>query len=237
MRKILLFACRVAFLLTLGLILALGWFGVRAVGGLFGCPFSIPFVMCHTCPNPCAFRSIRTWLLGSILATGFFSGRVFCGLACPCGTVQDLLHRFPQRVPPGLDKRLRYIKFCSSTLLVGGIIQLLWSGYSPLGKLIYPALLVFSLISLFVSRPWCRYLCPLGALTSPFNKFCIFSTVRNEKKCLGCRDCDESCPAGLRISYMKNASGSLECMRCFGCISSCRSGALRLRMGFSRRRI
>lgn len=237
----LLLAIKTTSLLTLGPIGAFGDIGPRIVGGLFGCPFSIPFVLCPVCPTPCTFNLIRPWLFGGIVATSLLMGRVFCGMLCPLGVVSDLLFRYPVKKLPvsGVDGRLRYLKYGVVILFLylmfeaAGILLGLW----PLGSLwsfmvVYraeivivtvAAVLMLLISSVFISRPWCRYICPMGTLLSVFNRFSILSLGRDPEECGVCDDCMRSCPLGS-----PDFSDSTDCIRCLSCYTSCRRGVLRL---------
>ncbi len=51
-------------------------------------------------------------------------------------------------------------------------------------------LIVVVLASTMIPRPFCRYLCPLGAFYSLFRRFAFFSMHLEETKCIGCKKCE-----------------------------------------------
>ncbi len=83
--------------------------------------------------------------------------------------------------------------------------------------------------SLFIHRPFCRYLCPLGAFYSVFNRFSFYQMHLERTKCVGCKACERSCPMAVEVT--KNIN-SPECIRCGKCRSVCPTGAIS--GGFSR---
>lgn len=85
------------------------------------------------------------------------------------------------------------------------------------------------ILSLIVYRPFCRYLCPLGALYGMFNAFSLYGYELDKSKCVGCGRCSRICPMGLDISNMPD---SAECIRCGKCVGACTEGALKKRFGF-----
>ena len=84
-------------------------------------------------------------------------------------------------------------------------------------------LAVILFISLPVHRPFCRYLCPLGAFYALFNRFSFFQLRLNESKCVGCKQCEAVCPMAVEVT--KDPS-SPECIRCGKCKDICPMGAL-----------
>ena len=69
-------AIKVTSLTVMGLILFIGSLSLSATGGLWACPFPVPFIMCNVCPVYCTFGQVRTGLFYGILASGLVMGRV-----------------------------------------------------------------------------------------------------------------------------------------------------------------
>lgn len=84
-------------------------------------------------------------------------------------------------------------------------------------------LIVILMISIRLFRPFCRFLCPLGAIYSLCNSFALFRMEKDKEKCTDCKICDQICEMNANPS--KNCN-SMECIRCGKCISNCPSGAL-----------
>lgn len=78
-------------------------------------------------------------------------------------------------------------------------------------------------LSLVVCRPFCRYLCPLGALYGFMNKASFYRLILDEDRCIGCGKCEEAC--NLNIPVLSNQN-SVECIRCGDCKNACPTGAL-----------
>ena len=55
-------------------------------------------------------------------------------------------------------------------------------------------LAVVVLTSMFVYRPFCKYLCPLGGIYGLFNRFALFQMNVDRDKCIDCKKCEQICP-------------------------------------------
>ncbi|MEN6560519.1 MAG: 4Fe-4S binding protein [Acidobacteriota bacterium] len=72
-------------------------------------------------------------------------------------------------------------------------------------------------------RPFCRTICPLGAVWGLFNKASLFRMAVDDGKCTRCDKCRRDCPVDMKIYESAN---SPDCVRCLKCISSCKFGAV-----------
>ena len=55
---------------------------------------------------------------------------------------------------------------------------------------------VFLLVGLFISRPFCRYVCPYGVLLRFFSMFSLLKPRITSHDCVNCRLCEQGCPNG-----------------------------------------
>ena len=79
------------------------------------------------------------------------------------------------------------------------------------------------LLSLLVYRPFCRYLCPLGAIYGLFNPAALYRFRIDKEKCTGCGACQKACKLDIPIHQTPN---SPECIRCGDCRRACPHGAI-----------
>ena len=84
-------------------------------------------------------------------------------------------------------------------------------------------LVVILVLSVFLYRPFCRYLCPLGAVYGFFNRFALYRFTLNEEQCTHCGACHQVC--GLDIDPSKTPNDS-QCIRCGKCLDACPHGAI-----------
>ena len=85
-------------------------------------------------------------------------------------------------------------------------------------------LMVIVIASIKIYRPFCRYLCPLGAVYSVFNPISLNRLKVDLEKCTSCGLCQNTCGMDLPVFQQPN---SLECIRCGKCIKACPHQAIK----------
>ena len=205
---------------VVGMLVVFGAFFGRVVCG-FLCPFGliqdllykIPFVKKVTAlPGERALRWMRFVFLGVfvIVLPAFVADFMglgepwFCKWICPVGTLE------------------------------GGIpLVLLNSGMRSAAGFIFrwklAILIVTTLASIVIWRPFCRYICPLGAVYGILNKVSLYRFEIDTDKCTRCSACQKACGLGIKVFDSPN---SIDCVRCGECRDACPRGAIQ--GGFSR---
>ena len=84
-------------------------------------------------------------------------------------------------------------------------------------------LLAVILFSMMMFRPFCRYICPLGAFYGLFNGISLYRYKVDAEKCVGCGVCSGACKMDI-VPYEK--PNSPECIRCGECVKACPHGAI-----------
>ena len=84
-------------------------------------------------------------------------------------------------------------------------------------------LLLLLLLSVKIYRPFCQYLCPLGAIYGWFNRFSLVQVHWEKERCVSCGACERACPVSLSVQEI---SRSPECIRCGKCIEACPADCL-----------
>lgn len=87
-------------------------------------------------------------------------------------------------------------------------------------------LAVTILLSIIIYRPFCKYICPLGAIYALFNRISVLRISNNEEKCINCKKCEKVCK--MNISVLTDLN-SPECIRCGLCVKSCPTESLSMR--------
>lgn len=117
---------------------------------------------------------------------------------------------------------------CPQGILEGGIpLSIANAGIrSTLGTLFYSkaTILIFVVIlSIVLYRPFCKWICPLGAFYALFNKLSLYQYHVNEDKCISCGKCSRTCKMEVDITKDTKAA---ECIRCGECIKVCPTKAI-----------
>ena len=179
------------------------------------------------------------WLF--IIATTFVWGRgLFCGWLCPFGSLQEIIHklagalglkRWQFQLPPRWHDRLKWVKYAAffgllavsafsmttaeklaeiepfkTTFLVG-----------PLNRA-WPYTLFLAVLlglAIFIERPFCKYLCPLGGALAMPSTFRWFG-LKRKPDCNRCKACAVGC--GAQAIDADGRIDHRECLHCLDCM-------------------
>ncbi len=199
---------------VIGFLIFIGAVFGRVVCG-FLCPFGLIQDLLHKIPFP---KKIRTFygdkllrklkyvifLVFVILLPLFVvdimgqGAPYFCKLICPAGTLEGGI---PLVL---LNKTLRNT--------VGWLY--VWKNV---------ILFITILLSMVIYRPFCKYICPLGAFYSIFNPISIFRYRVDKEKCVQCGKCAKVCQ--MQVNPVENVNDP-ECIRCGRCKKVCPTQAI-----------
>ncbi|RZJ15582.1 MAG: regulatory protein NosR [Acidovorax sp.] len=176
-----------------------------------------------------------------IIVTVFLFGRgLFCGWMCPFGSLQETIYkvarfsglgRFQTKLPQKWHDRLKWVKYAvffglltvslfsmglaeklaevepfKTTFLVG-VTNRAW----PFG-LFVAAILG---LSIFIERPYCKYVCPLGASLAMPSTFRWFG-LKRKQDCNSCKACAVGC--GAQAIDADGRIDHRECLHCLDCM-------------------
>lgn len=192
---------------TIGLLIVFG----ALVGSLFcgwACPFGLLQDLAARIPTP-KFElprwtgHFRFVILGAlVLAIPYFSELgeehpLFICRVCPAGGIEAALPSMASQALAG------------EPILWPSAVKLTIVG-------------VFLVAILFVRRPWCRMLCPLGVIFSSMNRVSAFFLRFDRSGCTECGRCTKLCNYNIEPQKSPN---DLRCIRCLEC-TRCKLGAL-----------
>lgn len=123
----------------------------------------------------------------------------FCEYICPSGT---LLGGIPLTILNAELRAAAGIRFAWKVTLLAAVL----------------------VCDLIVYRPFCKYLCPLGAIYSVFNPIALYRFEVDKEACVKCGLCQKACKMDIKVWEKPN---SPECIRCGECRHACPKGAIK----------
>ena len=192
---------------------------IPVIGLYLSSPFSILHVFNFVLLRP---SSSMLWLiiLASTIISIIIAGRFYCGWLCPFGALSEFLGRLPFKkwdIPVEADDRwrdLKYILLGAAAFVVFISKRVEFGNYETYvtlfsfhGNYLAWSLVVITLLAnLKVERFWCRYLCPVAALTGMLSRKDTGYPSRND------------CPMGNK--QMPLISECIRCNRCYKKVNS-----------------
>lgn len=179
------------------------------------------------------------WIV--IAVTVIVWGRgLFCGWMCPFGSMSELLYKLARmtglkklqrKLPMRWHNRLRKVKYVVfAVLLAVSFFSMPWAEklaeVEPFKTTFlvgvlhrsWPFVLFWTVVvgaSIFIERPFCKYLCPLGASLALPGRFRLFK-LRRKPECTSCHACAAGC--GSQAIDDAGRIDQMECMLCLDCM-------------------
>ena len=194
----------------------------------------------------------------AVLVVSLILKRSFCSWICPVSTVTELFWKTGSRVlgrnfrvPLWLDWLIRPVKYLLLLFFVFSILLLMspesvnsfiLSDYNKtadvkmldfflhLSGTPLAVIVALLLLSFFFRNPFCRFLCPYGALLGVLSRLSPVKVERSQSACISCGGCNKACPSHIDVMHRARVC-SEECIGCLRCVSSCpKPEALQLRL-------
>jgi polyferredoxin len=183
--------------------------------------------------------SIFSIILASIALLSVVGNKLFCGWACPIGALQEIFHRIPLRrkfkvkLPFRVTNLVRIIlaALFVPVILSAGISiydlfnpfeSLHWS-FAPLSMTI---LLVTIVGSVFIFRPFCYMVCPIGLFTWGLEHISLIRVKVNKETCTDCNLCIHLSPCPAVPAILQDTTSRPDCHACGRCLELCPEKAL-----------
>ncbi|MBC9071906.1 regulatory protein NosR [Thauera sp. CAU 1555] len=176
-----------------------------------------------------------------IIVTVFLWGRgLFCGWLCPFGSLSELLYkiggaiglkRFQFKLSKPLHDKLKWVKYAVFFGLLG--VSVFSMTLAEMLAEVEPFKTTFLVglfnrswpytlfaagllgLSIFIERPFCKYLCPLGASLAMPSTFRWFG-LKRKQECDSCKACAVGC--GSLAIDKDGRIDQRECLLCLDCM-------------------
>lgn len=187
------------------------------------------------------------FILMAILGIGILLKKGFCSWLCPVGTLSEALWRLGRRLfgrnpalPRWLDIPFRGLKYFFLAFFLWAIFamseqQLAFFLQSPYNRMAdvkmylffarisgtgLMVLVILGALSTVLQNPWCRYLCPYGALLGFLSLLSPLKITRKASSCIDCGKCTRVCPARIKVHQAQRVRSD-ECTGCYSCVAAC----------------
>ena len=117
----------------------------------------------------------------------------FCKYLCPAGILEGGIPL--SLADTGIRASLGWLFTWKSCILLGVVV-----------------------LSVFFYRPFCKWLCPLGAFYGLCNKISVYRLEVDQSKCTSCGACSRVCQMDVDVFRTPNHA---ECIRCGDCVAAC----------------
>ncbi|MBQ5801592.1 MAG: 4Fe-4S binding protein [Clostridia bacterium] len=189
-----------------GILILMGLALGRTICG-FLCPFGLVQDLLYKIPSPKLKKNRVTRILSYgkyvtlaifvVLMSFLFASPAFCKYICPAGTLGGAM---------GLLFHKDNVAFVE---ILGGLFT--WK---------FALMVAILTACVFIFRPFCRFLCPLGAIYGFFSKLALIGVKLDKKACTNCGLCVAACKMDIR------QVGDRECINCGECIPVCPTKAI-----------
>ena len=147
------------------------------------------------------------------LVFALFFGRVFCAGVCPMGALQELVNVRNFRISRAVASALSFFPWVYlgfAILYAATRSQFIICRFDPfipifrlsgdVGMIVFGVSLL--VLSIFVGRPFCRFLCPYGAILGVVSSVATKRIEVTKKSCINCMLCHNACPVdAIREPY------------------------------------
>ena len=178
----------------------------------------------------------------------FVANKYICAWGCQVGVLQDLIFRLNQtgktKAIIGRQLKIPFVLSNSIRLIFLGIftiVAFVWSfdiigPFDPF-KIYKPAFLgmtgvifvgILLIMSLFIYRPWCHFLCPFGLVGWLVEKVSRIRISVDYETCIACKKCTTACPSTVMGAILRQDKKTIpDCFACYACREICPTESIR----------
>jgi len=172
------------------------------------------------------------WPFFMVISLSTF-GRIFCGI-CPHGFIGKYITKY------GLNKKMpKWLQnpFIGLLILIIGWWAVYYA-YPGFFRTPYATAMMFTLLTvvavifyfLYDNMSYCKYICPIGAVTRGFSKMSFTWLGTYKSACDECKtfDCAKACSANLKPFVFDKTNSMQDCTLCMDCSEACEAVSFKL---------
>jgi polyferredoxin len=169
--------------------------------------------------------------------------KLFCGWSCPIGAIQEIVHRIPlpkrlkTKLPFKTTNTVRTLFFALFLVIAFSLSVDMYDYVNPFEALHWDfeiwmmgVLGIVLAASLFMYRPFCYFLCPVGLLTWGLEHISIFRVKVDRDACDDCHLCVKQSPCPTVPAILEGRRSRPDCHACGICMAACPRDALKFRV-------
>jgi formate hydrogenlyase subunit 6/NADH:ubiquinone oxidoreductase subunit I len=188
---------------------------------------------------PAVLAGSTVIVVATVVATLLF-GRIYCGVCCPLGILQDIAFALFKHKSQGVKTKARTVAryvILAAFIAVGlcgfGVSWI--EPYGLFGRIVTGLWIALTFgLAIFALAAWrgrvcCNWVCPVGTFLGGLSRRALFKLKINEAKCIGCRQCERTCRASAITIKGKGEGGKIDstlCVQCRDCTVLCPKGAI-----------
>jgi len=193
------------------------------------------------------FPPVFAGVLAMIALLSIAGNKLFCGWVCPIGALQETVYLcFPRlkklRIPFAAASSVRIGLLILFVPILLGFGMYIYGYFNPFEILHWPVgtdfwtlyawavIMLVVVLSLFLYRPFCHIICPIGALTWFLEHLSIARIRLRKETCNNCRVCVSKSPCSAMEAILAGKRARPDCYACGACVAACPADALQFRM-------